>query len=500
MLSIDEIKRFMLDDAGSEKKKMARQGEAYYEGRHDILDCRLFYYNADGNLVEDKYRSNIKICHPFFTELAEQLTTYMLSFDENPIQAKETVEGLQEHLDFYFDAEFWDEVGELITGAYTKGFEYMHAYMDETNKLVFECADSMGVVEVREQDTDDHCAYVIYWYVDRIEKGHKKIKRIQVWDSEQVYFYVQTDEGEILVDDSEQINPRPHTLYQEDGKSEITYESFGLIPFFRLDNNRKQFSGLRAVKAMIDDYDRMQCGLSNNLVDFDTPIHVVSGYDGHDEEDLAKLQQNIKTKKIIGVDEGGNVEVKTVDIPYEARKMKADEDEKNIYRAGFGFNSAQVGDGNITNIVLKSRYTLLEMKAQRMESRLKKFLKKPIKMVLDAINAEHNTGFQITDVKFDFKRKTTTNETEDIQNEKTKAETKQIEVNTILNVAANIGDEQTLKAICEAMDWEFEEIQAQVEKAMEEQSLQGVRNTLEGAVIENEETNPETIEQNNHGF
>ena len=69
MLTVEEIKRFIDEDAASDKKRFARKGQAYYEGDHDIKDYRLFYYNSDGKLVEDKTRSNIKISHPFFTEL-----------------------------------------------------------------------------------------------------------------------------------------------------------------------------------------------------------------------------------------------------------------------------------------------------------------------------------------------------------------------------------------------------------------------------------------------
>ena len=79
MLSVEEIKNFIQDDASSDKKRFARKGQAYYEGDHDIKQYRLFYYNADGNLIEDKTRSNVKIPHPFFTELVDQAVQYMLS-------------------------------------------------------------------------------------------------------------------------------------------------------------------------------------------------------------------------------------------------------------------------------------------------------------------------------------------------------------------------------------------------------------------------------------
>lgn len=459
MLTEAEIKRFIDNDSSSEKKKFAEVGQRYYEANHDILKSRLFYYNADGNLVEDTTRSNIKISHPFFTELSDQLSAYMLSFKENPIRAKEAVEGLQDYLDEYFDDDFYTEISELITGAYNKGFEYIYAYKNAEGRLAFQCADSLGVIEVRAKDTDDECEYFIYWYIDRIDKGKKEIRRIQVWSNQETWYYVQLGNGRVKIDDSVPINPRPHVVFTEKKKNVKKGYSFGFIPFWRLDNNKKQISGLKPIKALIDDYDLMECGISNNLADFDTPLHVVTGFQG---DNLDELQTNLKTKKILGVDEGGGVEVKTVDIPYQARKAKADEDEKNIYRFGMGFNSSQVGDGNITNVVIRSRYALLDLKANKLERRLKKLLKQLVKVVLDEINKMNKTDYKVSDVYFDFVREITTNESENYSNEKTKAETQQVQINTILNVAAVLDDETIVKAICEVLDIDYEEIKGKL--------------------------------------
>lgn len=483
MLTVGEIKKFIDADKVSAKKQNARLGQKYYEGEHDILKSRLFYYNDDGNLVEDVYRSNIRICHPFFTELSDQFSSFLMSFEEMPIQAKENVDGLQEHLDEYFDEEFWAEIEELIGGAYNKGFEYIHAFKNAENKTRFECADSLGVVEVEKRFASDNQDHILYWYVDRIDKDGKKIKKIMDWDAQNVTFYVQTDEGLIKKDTKEKINPKPHMLYQEADNEQITYDGYGFVPFWRLDNNKKQISGLKAIKDKIDDYDRMQCGLSNNLADFDTPILVVNGFEG---DNLDELQLNLKTKKLIGIPSSeGGVSVNTVEIPYQARKLKADEDEKNIYRAGFGFNSSQVGDGNVTNIVIKSRYSLLELKAKKMKTRLASLLKKLVKVVLDEINEEHGTGYTVADVVIDIKPSLMVNETENIANEKIKAETQQIQINTIMNMGVAIGDEKVLQAICEVMEWDFKELKEAIEKAEAEGSLQATKNVL-GQVIPEE--------------
>lgn len=447
---------FIDEDSASVKKHFARIGERYFDGDHDILQYRIFYYNADGQLTEDKTRSNVKIPHPFFKELTEQGTQYTLSGSE-PFVLSDIPE-LQKELDNRFNNndDFIDELSEVITDCQSKGFAYMYAMKDSTDKMKFTCADSIGVVEVEARFADDGKDHVIYWYVDRIDKEGHMIKKIMDWDDEQVYYYVQTDEGEIELDQSAQNNPRPHILYQVDGDDKTYYDALGFIPFFRLDNNKKQFSNLRAVKALIDDYDLMASSLSNNLIDFDTPIHVVKGFEG---DNLDELQQNLKTKKIVGVGDTGGIEVHTVDIPYAARQTKLELDEKNIYRFGMGLNLSGLKDTSATtNIAIKAAYSLLDLRCKHLERNIKRFLRKIVKVVIDEINEQNETGYQIEDVRFEFTHEVMSNEQENIQNDLTDAQRKQVEVTTLLNLANVLDQETVIRGICEILDLDYEEI------------------------------------------
>ena len=476
MLSEKEILKFIGEDKSSTKKRLASVGQRYYEADHDILQYRMFYFNADGKLVEDQTRSNIKIPHPFFTELVDQAVQYMLSNKEGII--KSDIPELQERLDEYFDDDFVCELNDVLTGTQSKGFEYMYAYMNKDGKLSFECADSLGVVEVRAKETDDGCEYVIYWYIDRIAKENRTIKRVQVWDENQTTFYVQDSEGKLELDKSEPINPRPHIIYKKDGDDSIYYDNFGFIPFFRLDNNKKQWSSLKPIKALIDDYDLMSCGLSNNLADFDHPLYVIKGFQG---DNLDELQINLKTKKMIGVDDTGGVDIHTVDIPYQARQAKLSEDEKNIYRFGMGFNSAQLGDGNVTNVVIKSRYALLDLKCNKLEIRLKQFLKKVVNVVIGEINRLDGTDYQLSDVWYDFTREVMTNASDNAVIEKTDAEKQQIQINTILSLQGVIDDETIIQTICEILDINYEDIKDKLPEDSEA-DIAEAQSTLEGVV------------------
>ena len=488
MLSPEEIKQFIDEDAASDKKKFARIGQAYYDGDHDIKFYRLFYYNTDGILVEDTTRSNVKIQHPFFTENVDQLVQYILSGKDKFIKSDDT--DLQAELDYYFNEneDFIAELSDMLTGVVAKGFDYMHSYKNADDRTAFEWSDSIGIVEVRAKDTDKNTDHVIYWYIDRIDKGKKKIKRIQVWDSKVVEYFVQTDEGEIEKDTSEKINPKPHTLYQAEGTEEIEYEDFGFIPFFRLDNNRKQHSGLKVIKELIDDYDIHACSLSNNLIDFDTPLHVVKGFEG---DNLDELQQNLKTKKVVGVDSDGGIEVHTVEIPYQARQAKLELDEKNIYRFGMALNTNGLKDTNATtNIAIKMAYSLLDLKAYKLTIRLKQFLRKLLKVVLDEINSIHKTDYQQKDVYFNFEPEIMTNELENAQIKKYEADTRQVEITVILNVATLIGDEEALKLICEQLDIDFNEVKGQLELLKDDHSTGAASAILEGVVPDDEPIEP----------
>lgn len=484
MLTVDEIRKFIDNDDASKIKQAAKVGLDYYEGKHDILDYRMFYWNADGNLVEDKTRSNVKIPHQYFTELVDQGTEYMLSGEDGIFQSDDPE--LQKWLDLYFNKNrrFRAELSETITGQQAKGFDYMFCYKNK-GRLVFENADCLGVVEVEGRFTDDGKDQRIYRYVDRIDKdGHTQWK-ILVIDDEYTWYYCQTDEGKIEEDKTVEINPRPHDLYK-DKNNKLYKKDFGFLPFFRLDMNKKRRSLLNAVKPLIDDYDIMASSLTNNLIDFDNPLHVVKGFQG---DNLDELQQNLKTKKMIGVDEDGGVEVLTVNIPYEARLAKLELDEKSIYKFGMGLNLAGLKDtAATTNIAIKAAYSLLELRCKKMQEQLEMFLESITEPVLAEINSMEGTDYRIDMVNFVFKPEIMSNAQENAQTELTKAQEQQTRITTLLNAAMQLGEELVTQQIFDVLELDYDEWKDKLPK-LEVDDPYAVQNILDDVQID-----PEPIE------
>ena len=469
MLTTEEIKLFLDEDAASVLKKHAREGQRYYEGRHDILDYRMFYWNSDGQLVEDKTRSNAKIPHPFFTELVDQAAQYVMSGAENIF--KSDIPELQSKLDEYFNYNdyFLSELTETITGQQVKGFDYMHAFKGADGRLNFENADCLGVVEVEGRFADDGKDQCIWKYADRIDKNGDMQWKILVVDDEYTAYYRQTDDGEILEDTDKKVNPVPHNIYSdENGNLFRKTDEATFLPFFRLDNNKKKTSHLKTVKALIDDYDLMASSLTNNLIDFDVPLHVVRGYQG---DNLDQLQQNLKTKKIVGVDSEGGIEVKTVDVPYQARAAKLELDEKAIYRFGMGLNTAGLKDTSATtNIAIKAAYSLLEMRCMKIISELKKFLRQLLKPVIAEINEQNGTDYRDTQVYFNFDLEIMSNASENAQIGLTNAQEEQVRINTLLGAVTYLGDELLAQYICDALDIDYEAVKSKLPDPNEAQN------------------------------
>ena len=106
---------------------------------------------------------------------------------------------------------------------------------------------------------------------------------------------------------------------------------------------------------------------------------ILENFQGENIEDF--LEQ-VKLYKTLKVGEGGRAKPETIQIPVEARKVMLDITETNIYKDGFGFNSDKIGDGNITNVVIRSRYENLNMKANEFEEEMRE----GIYQLLDFLN------------------------------------------------------------------------------------------------------------------
>lgn len=466
MLTAEEIQLMIAADGSDPCKRDAKTCQQYYDGEHDIKKRKIYFINEKGQWEEDKIKSNIRISHPFHKLLTDELVQYMLSTEDGFMKSDDPQ--LQAELDDRFNENenFLAEMYDALTNVVSNGYGYLYCYKNEQGKTAFQCADCLHVIEVRAADASDGKKHLIYWYAEYMCKCRKTVRYIQVWDDELVYYYKQENDGEILPDDTEPENPRPHTMYAKAGVAYVnSQKGFGTIPFFRMDNNRNRRGDLWMYKDLIDDYDTMNVDLSNNLQDTNEVAYALIGFEG---DNLDELMQNFRAKKQIGIPDGGKIEAQTVDIPVEARKAKMDIDEKNIFRFGMGLNTDGLRDTSATtNIAIKSAYSLLDLKANKLKIRLKQFLRKLLNVVLAEINQENQTDYTQKDVYFTFTPEVPINEQENVQNALYEAQKRQAEISTLLSLATYLDNETLMQCICEQLEIDYNEIKDKLPKPEE---------------------------------
>ncbi len=464
------------EDRTSKTKEKARIGQRYYNYEHDILFNRIFFIDDNDVLREDTNASNVKIPHAFFTEQVDQKVQYLLS---NPIELEVEDETFKTHLEEYYDDDMQLFLQEALEGASIKGHEYAYARTNNQDRLCFQVSDSIQTFDIFD-DNRDRKAIVRYYDKDITRNGKNvTVTHAEVWNDKEVTFYIKDENKRFSLDVNRELNPRPHVIAQTDD-GQMLERSYGTLPFYRLSNNKKELTDLEPIKPLIDDYDLMACFLSNNLQDFAEAIYVVKGFRG---DDLSKLRQNVKAKKVVGTGENGGLDIKTVDIPIAARQAKLDIDKDAIYKFGMGFDSTQIGDGNITNVVIKSRYALLDMKANKAEVRLRAMLSWMNEMIVSDINRRFSKSFKASDIKVNITRETMVNENDIVERAKNEADAKKVIVESILLVAPRLDDESVLKLICEQFELDWEEVQLMIEEQEFTMGLQEETDPVEVGVV-----------------
>lgn len=450
-LSKDKIKSLVSLNKSAHNRKKMIEGEDYYNFKHDILNYRMFYTDNEGNIKEEFNRSNIKIAHAFFTELVDQKVDYLLS---NPVQIKTDETTLEEYLKGYIRPNWQKVLRSAVKWASIKAKSYVYAYYDDNNQLRFGFVDASGVIPIHGDYGEVES--IVRHYDKDIQKDERTIKItvVEYWTAKEVTYYVIRD-GQIELDVSQRINPRPHRVVIDPETQTMYGKSMGTLPFYEFINGDNVKTDLEPIKALIDDYDLMACALSNNLTDFDHPLLAVKGYP---DENLDSIINDLKTRKTVGVSEDGGLDVKTVEIPTEGRGAKLNVDKESIYRFGRGFDSTKVGDGNITNVVIQSRYSLLELKCNEIETHLLELIEWMLKFIFQDIQEKHGRSFELSDTEIEITRSIMVNEKDNADIEESKARTEQIRTDTLLTVAPRLDNDTVLAQICDKLNLDFQEV------------------------------------------
>lgn len=445
-------------------KKYAQVAEAYYEGNHDIKRSTVYWEDKHGNIIEDDFSSNIKISHPFFLEITDQKVQYLLS---KGVKFETDNPKLQERLAEFFDEDFQLFMDRIVTGATVKGAEYAYARTGYDDRIEFDVSDFCNTETLLNDQLEEVAVIRYYQQKALIDAKKTTVNYAEIYTPEKVTYFIKLEEDDYYrLNPNVEMNPRPHVLAVEDDKTIIS-RSYGRIPFYRLSNNIREKSDLYPIKDLIDDYDLMSSFLSSNLQDFDRPIIVVTGYKGDSTEDLKRKIKATGVVRTGAPHTAGDVNIRTYNVPFEGRKAKMAMDKEAIYKFGMAFDSAQLGDGNVTNVVIKSRYSLLDLKCNKIEPRVRSLIKWCLEFVLADIQRLYGETYSLSDIEVVIERNMIFNENDKADKGLKEAQTILTLINSLVAIAPYIDEESIIDKVCEYFELDPDDVKKRIAEEAE---------------------------------
>ncbi|MDD4985902.1 MAG: phage portal protein, partial [Dehalococcoidales bacterium] len=298
-----------------------------------------------------------------------------------------------------------------------KSVGWAQVYIDEDRKFRLAHIPSEQVIAVYNPEDAETLLYAVRYYpVQALSSKDELVEviRAEVWDEKQVTYYQQNPETkayELYVFRDGSVNPRPHiftTLKYGNKVEQKNGQGWGRVPLIPMYNNDEVMYDLQPIRRHIDVYDVVESDFANNLEDIQDIYWILKGYSG---ENLDTFLQEVKKYKTLKISEEGDAKAESIEIPTEARKVALDRLNDDIFKFGRGFDPSKTGDGNITNIVIKSRYTALDLKAAEFEAQCREFIDK-VMFFLNRYFEITNEAFRVQDYDVIFNRSQIFDETE----------------------------------------------------------------------------------------
>lgn len=375
------------------------EGVRYYRSRGDIVNRKMYYYDNSGQRVEDETRENHKLINNWHKLLVDQKVSYLvgkpMAFSVEDTEDDKT-DVFSEKIELLLGDEWDDTIADIATNASNKGAEWLHMYIDQKGYFKYVIVPCEEVIPIYDSSLRQNLESVLRYYGVKVNGVDRC--RVEWWTRNDVTIFLENEDGEFVLDNTEPENPASHFKKNKAGRG------WGKVPFIEFPNNSMRTSDLEVTKSLIDEYDLSFSDFANNNADVQEVITILKGYEG---TSLAEFRQNLRYFKAIKVRAGNDSGVSKLEfnIPVESKKELLDRLEENIFMFGQGVNTKTDKFGNSpSGASLEFLYTLLDLKASMMERKFRRSVKRLLWFVTEYINMEFNHTFNSHDVKAAFRK------------------------------------------------------------------------------------------------
>lgn len=353
----ENIIELIKKDMKSKKDKYIANKYYYYKHK-ESMEQKIDVADSNGNIKTIVLDKKVCLYTNYFRMLVDQKIDYLLT--KQPTVSK---------LPFTL-TQIIEMYEQLMLNASLDGRSWLHFYIDN-NTLDWVIVRDPEIISIFDSHNKNIVGIIRYYSMNEDEI------KVEQWEKSGV------ETGIIRKDKLYDVFETTHYIKEtkyNDEVIETENSNFNMIPFIPFNNNRELESDLELIKELVDYYNDISSGFIDNVYKFQEALLKLKGFSG-DKEVLEDTLKSLKKYKIVGLPNDGDMEYMTMDIPVEARKVLLDMLKENIFKLGRGYDSDLIGDGNITNIVIKSRYFSLDNKCNKLEKQAKLFHEKFIEFI-----------------------------------------------------------------------------------------------------------------------
>lgn len=347
----DFIRSAIAKHKGTELYKNAEIAYKYDAKQNvTILQYEKTLTTITGQIIADKYAPNHKVTSNFFDRFVIQQNQFLLGNG-----ATWNNDDTGEKLGKDFDTKLQKAGKDALVGGVSFGFWNLD------HLEVFRVTE---FVPLWDEENGSLRAGIRWWQID-----DSKPLRATLYEEDGYTEYIWTkngdkESGEVFRDKRKYIiNIRTSEIDGTEIMDGENYPSFPIVPLWGNPQHQSELVGLR---EGIDAYDLIKNGFENDL-DNAQIFWLIRGAGGMDDEDLSHFLHRLKLQNIAAPMDGQDVEVKTIEIPHEAREKLLDRIKKDLYEDYMALDLQGIASGAATATQIRAAYEPMNTKADQYE-------------------------------------------------------------------------------------------------------------------------------------
>lgn len=422
---IEFLQKVITEYYASDDYQELLTSQRYYDNKNDIIDAKrtVIGRNSKGEptLMESHVLANNKLVHNFYKKLVRQKIAYMLSrpFILKASKAEDNLtEKFIEKFTDEYDLDFHKMLKNVGRDSIIKRLGWLQVYYDEEGILRFKRIPPEEVIPIWEDDDHTKLASLIRKYQIQAFDGanYEYVTYVEYYTKEAVYYYkLEKDSIAIDYDKGDNgVGANFIALHKDENGVDVEEgQMWDKIPFipFKYDPDEKTL--LVRVKSLIDEYDKKQSGIANQIDDIPNSVLVVKNYDGKSKEEFTHNKNQYRT---IFVQGDGDAKALETPLDIEGLDKHLERVRQDIYEFGQGVNTSNKDIRDTSGVALRFMYSDLDMDCSDWSCELEWSLKLLIWFKQQDLLMRE--GVDYSQCKYDivFDTDVIVNETETIQN------------------------------------------------------------------------------------